>query len=76
MPGGPTSAATCAPSAFIADGGFAEYLALPQKQAFILPASLKPAHGAFCEPLGCCRHGVDLAEIRPGSSVAVPWRRQ
>ncbi|MFD1985104.1 zinc-dependent alcohol dehydrogenase family protein [Mesorhizobium newzealandense] len=53
------------------DGGFAEYLALPQKQAFILPASLKPAHGAFCEPLGCCLHGVDLAEIRPGSSVAV-----
>ncbi|WP_167392073.1 zinc-dependent alcohol dehydrogenase family protein [Mesorhizobium sophorae] len=53
------------------DGGFAEYLALPQKQAFILPASLKPTHGAFCEPLGCCLHGVDLAEIRPGSSVAV-----
>ncbi|WP_167458531.1 zinc-dependent alcohol dehydrogenase family protein [Mesorhizobium kowhaii] len=53
------------------DGGFAEYLALPQKQAFILPASLKPTHGAFCEPLGCCLHGVELAEIRPGSSVAV-----
>lgn len=53
------------------DGGFAEYLALPQKQAFILPAGLKPTHGAFCEPLGCCLHGVDLAEIRPGSSVAV-----
>lgn len=53
------------------DGGFAEYLALPQKQAFLLPASLKPTHGAFCEPLGCCLHGVDLAEIRPGSSVVV-----
>ncbi len=53
------------------DGGFAEYLALPQKQAFILPADLSPTHGAFCEPLGCCLHGVDLAEIGPGSSVAV-----
>lgn len=53
------------------DGGFAEYLALPQKQAFVLPASLKPTHGAFCEPLGCCLHGVDLAEIGPGSSVVV-----
>lgn len=53
------------------DGGFAEYLALPQKQAFLLPADLKPTHGAFCEPLGCCLHGVDLAGIRPGSSVAV-----
>ncbi|MER9230624.1 zinc-dependent alcohol dehydrogenase family protein [Mesorhizobium sp. M0622] len=53
------------------DGGFAEYLVLPQKQAFVLPGNLKPTHGAFCEPLGCCLHGVDLAAIRPGSSVAV-----
>ncbi|MBZ9961574.1 MULTISPECIES: zinc-dependent alcohol dehydrogenase family protein [unclassified Mesorhizobium] len=53
------------------DGGFADYVVLPQKQAFILPADLKPTHGAFCEPLGCCLHGVDLAEIKPGSSVAI-----
>ncbi|MBZ9967499.1 zinc-dependent alcohol dehydrogenase family protein [Mesorhizobium sp. BR1-1-2] len=53
------------------DGGFADYVVLPQKQAFILPADLKPTHGAFCEPLGCCLHGVDLAQIRPGSSVAI-----
>ncbi|TJW13964.1 MAG: iditol 2-dehydrogenase [Mesorhizobium sp.] len=53
------------------DGGFAEYLVLPQKQAFVLPKNLKPTHGAFCEPLGCCLHGVDLAKIRPGFSVAV-----
>lgn len=53
------------------DGGFAEYVVLPQKQAFPLPKDLKPTHGAFCEPLGCCLHGVDLAQIRPGSSVAV-----
>jgi L-iditol 2-dehydrogenase len=53
------------------DGGFADYLALPQKQAFVLPASLDPMHGAFCEPLGCCLHGVDLAGIKPGSSVVV-----
>ncbi|QPC89416.1 zinc-dependent alcohol dehydrogenase family protein [Mesorhizobium sp. INR15] len=53
------------------DGGFAEYLALPWKQAFLLPTDLKPTHGAFCEPLGCCLHGIDLAQIRPGSTVAV-----
>ncbi|MEV8878961.1 zinc-dependent alcohol dehydrogenase family protein [Mesorhizobium ciceri] len=53
------------------DGGFAEYLALPQKQAFVLPVGLNPLHGAFCEPLGCCLHGVDLAGIKPGSSVVV-----
>ncbi|TPM27456.1 zinc-dependent alcohol dehydrogenase family protein [Mesorhizobium sp. B2-3-4] len=53
------------------DGGFADYVVMPQKQAFILPASLKPTHGAFCEPLACCLHGVDLAGIKPGSSVVV-----
>jgi threonine dehydrogenase-like Zn-dependent dehydrogenase len=53
------------------DGGFADYVVLPQKQAFRLPAGLKPTHGAFCEPLACCLHGADLAAIRPGASVAV-----
>lgn len=53
------------------DGGFADYVVLPQKQAFLLPSDLKPTHGAFCEPLGCCLHGVDLAEIKPGASVVV-----
>jgi L-iditol 2-dehydrogenase len=53
------------------NGGFAEYVALPQKQAFALPADLDPLHGAFCEPLACCLHGVDLADIRNGSSVIV-----
>ncbi|TPL93591.1 zinc-dependent alcohol dehydrogenase family protein [Mesorhizobium sp. B2-3-12] len=53
------------------DGGFADYVVMPQKQAFVLPADLKPMHGAFGEPLACCLHGVDLAAIKPGASVAV-----
>lgn len=53
------------------DGGFAEYVLVPQKQAFSIPLDLDPMHGAFCEPLACCLHGVDMAEIRTGSSVVV-----
>jgi L-iditol 2-dehydrogenase len=53
------------------DGGFAEYVIVPQKQAFSIPLDLDPMHGAFCEPLACCLHGVDMAEIRTGSSVVV-----
>jgi L-iditol 2-dehydrogenase len=53
------------------DGGFAEYVIVPQKQAFGIPLDLDPMHGAFCEPLACCLHGVDMAEIRTGSSVVV-----
>jgi 2-desacetyl-2-hydroxyethyl bacteriochlorophyllide A dehydrogenase len=53
------------------DGGFADYVIVPQKQAFLLPATLDPMHGAFCEPLACCLHGIDLADIKAGSSVVV-----
>jgi L-iditol 2-dehydrogenase len=53
------------------DGGFADYVIVPQKQAFTIPLELKSTHGAFCEPLACCLHGIDVAEIKAGSSVVV-----
>ena len=53
------------------DGGFAQYVIVPQTQAIELPHDLRPTHGAFCEPLACCLHGLDVARIAPGSSVAV-----
>jgi threonine dehydrogenase-like Zn-dependent dehydrogenase len=53
------------------DGGFAEYVLIPQSQGVVLPQELSPIHGAFCEPLACCLHGLDVARIKPGDSVAV-----
>lgn len=53
------------------NGGFAQYVALPQKQAVELPLTLAPLWGAFCEPLACCLHGVDLADIKAGASAIV-----
>ena len=53
------------------DGGFADFVIVPQKQAFEIPLSLDPLHGAFCEPLACCLHGVDMANIKTGDSVLV-----
>jgi len=53
------------------DGGFAEYTVVPEGQAVELPLSLHPEHGAFCEPLACCLHAVDLAGIKAGDSVVV-----
>ncbi|OCI90913.1 iditol 2-dehydrogenase [Agrobacterium sp. 13-626] len=53
------------------NGGFAEYVTLPEKQAFALPLEIEPLHGAFCEPLACCLHGVDLANIKAGSTAIV-----
>jgi L-iditol 2-dehydrogenase len=53
------------------DGGFAQYLAMPQAQAHKLPDNTDPVHAAFCEPLACCLHALDVARIRPGDSVAI-----
>lgn len=53
------------------DGGFAEYVLVPEGQAHVLPADLDPLHGAFCEPVACCLHGIEVARIAKGQSVAV-----
>ncbi|RYG95108.1 MAG: iditol 2-dehydrogenase, partial [Alphaproteobacteria bacterium] len=53
------------------DGGFAEYVLVPARQAVRLPASLDPLHGAFCEPVSCCLHAMDVARIPPGGSVLI-----
>jgi L-iditol 2-dehydrogenase len=53
------------------DGGFADYAVLPVHRAHILPEDLSPLHGAFCEPLACTLHGLDLGAPRPGERVAV-----
>ena len=53
------------------DGGFAEYVKLPAHRAHLLPADLHPHHGAFCEPLACTIHGLDLAAPKPGEKVIV-----
>jgi L-iditol 2-dehydrogenase len=53
------------------DGGFAEYVVVPTGQAARLPADLNPLHGAFCEPVSCCLHAIDVARIPKGGSVLI-----
>lgn len=53
------------------DGGFAEYVLVPARQAVKLPASLNPLHGAFTEPVSCCLHAIDVARIPGGGSVLI-----
>ncbi len=53
------------------DGGFAEYAVFPARKAIALPASLDPLHGAFCEPLACTLHGVDIGAPVSGERVLV-----
>lgn len=53
------------------DGGFAEFCAFPAHKAHVLPEELDPLHGAFCEPLACTIHGMDIGAVRPGERVCV-----
>ena len=53
------------------DGGFAEFAVFPARKAAALPADLDPLHGAFCEPLACTLHGVDIGAPVAGERVLV-----
>ena len=53
------------------DGGFAPFAVFPSHKAITLPADLHPHHGAFCEPLACTIHGLDMAAPLPGERVII-----
>ena len=53
------------------DGGFAEYCAFPAHKAHVLPSKLNPLYGAFCEPLACTIHGMDLGAAVAGERVMI-----
>ncbi len=52
-------------------GGFAEYLAVPERIAYRLPDGVSLEVGALAEPLSCCLHAVGMAPLRPGATAAV-----
>lgn len=53
------------------DGGFAQYVSVPKKQAYRFTDRITYAQAAMTEPVACCLHGIDLCEIRPSSVVMV-----
>ncbi len=53
------------------DGGFAELCVVPRKQCHLLPSNVSWIEGALAEPVACCIHGIDLAGIQSGDTVAI-----
>jgi L-iditol 2-dehydrogenase len=53
------------------DGALREYVAWPARCLHPLPATIPDPESVMLEPLGIAIHAVDLAHVRPGSSVAV-----
>lgn len=54
-----------------ANGGFAEYCAVDERQVYRLGAHTTFEQGAMAEPLACCLHGIDMCHIAAGSNVVV-----
>jgi len=53
------------------DGAFAELVAVPAKQAYVLPGSMTFEQGALVEPLSCAVHGLRRLGVEVGESVLV-----
>ena len=57
------------------NGAYAELLLVPEKIArrnlLPVPANLAPELAAMTEPLACCLHGVEVAGVERGDTVAI-----
>ena len=54
-----------------ADGGFAEYVIMHEKQVYKFSEDLSFIEAAMAEPISCCLHGIDLCHIKAGDTVLV-----
>ncbi len=53
------------------NGGYAEYVELPARNALLLPDDLPFEAAALVEPSSVARHILDLGEFQPGQSAVV-----
>lgn len=54
-----------------ADGGFAEYVAVPQENLIALPGKVSFEAAAMLEPMAVAVHAMRLAQVKPGQTVMV-----
>ena len=53
------------------NGGFEEYSVVPKEQVFRLDDNVPFEYAAMAEPLACCIHGIDTAQIKTGDNVVI-----
>jgi len=53
------------------DGGFAEYVSVPEENLFAVPEGVDPFHAAMTEPCAVALHGVRKLRMSGGETAAV-----
>ncbi len=53
------------------DGGFQQYVAIPQEAVYVVPEGMTSEQAALCEPISCCIHGLDRVKIYSGDEVVI-----
>jgi 2-desacetyl-2-hydroxyethyl bacteriochlorophyllide A dehydrogenase len=53
------------------NGGFAQYVSVPAKNAYRLPDGMDMRDGALVEPLSCAVHGMRKVGVEAGESVLI-----
>lgn len=56
---------------FHRDGGFAEYVVVPEQSLMMVPEGLSPEWAVFAEPLSCCLNALELGRVKEGESVGI-----
>jgi 2-desacetyl-2-hydroxyethyl bacteriochlorophyllide A dehydrogenase len=54
-----------------ANGGFAEYVAAPERCIYPIPDAMSFASAALIEPVSCVVHGFDILNPKPGESYLI-----
>lgn len=52
-------------------GAFAEYVAVPARSCYLLPAHLSDSQAAFVEPVSCVIHALNRLRVWPGDRVLI-----
>ena len=53
------------------DGGCAQLVKVKEEQVYVLNPEVSFEEAAMCEPVGCCVHGIDRAQITTGDTVLI-----
>lgn len=53
------------------NGGFQQYVIVPQNTVYKVPEGITSKEAAMCEPVGCCLHGIQQAGVQFGDSVVI-----